>query len=432
MKKLKGYFTLSLLMLLSMSSGNSAPQSPGQGSDGQTGTRERLALGNGAVTLDIDLGRLNGNASAAEESKLETFRFEVGPNSLFTIRVFNDSLRGPEPGSIGLIWKNSSMLPEPLIASSHQLVLEKTPSGEQFDLQLRDGTTGFVFFNVDGDLYEYDAATRSLRIDGGRLLVSEELAKKLGRPADAGSIVGKISISASVYPLEITSFVNGAAQSSVLPAHKGGNATTPEFVPGPDIIVGDMSGLFQAGSAGTQVGLGIGATSCNNGDQPVHFYQMPNPDHSTVSQNFYRMSGGPNNNDRFEQLGFAWVKHTFGADQENACSLGCTPFPNQTELGVGCSDPYLASQNAFQGNTNSGALGSRAWINPFTGAFPSESQAGAAYRPRSYRHIAPGSRGSERPEHHAQSGRDVLHGGAIRLSSGVRLVHGASWAMQHV
>ncbi len=102
----------------------------------------------------------------------------------------------------------------------------------------------------------------------------------------------------------------------------------------------------------------------------MHFYQMPNPDHSVVSQNFYRMSGGANNNDRFEQLGFAWVKHTFGADQENACSLGCTPFPNATELGVGCSDPYLASQNAFQGNTNSGALGSRAWINPFTGAFP--------------------------------------------------------------
>ncbi|HEV2842222.1 MAG TPA: hypothetical protein VGW39_12930, partial [Chthoniobacterales bacterium] len=37
---------------------------------------------------------------------------------------------------------------------------------------------------------------------------------------------------------------------------------------------------------------------------------------------------------------------------------------------VGCSDPYLAGQNGFQGNTNSGALGSRAWINPFTGIFP--------------------------------------------------------------
>jgi hypothetical protein len=115
--------------------------------------------------------------------------------------------------------------------------------------------------------------------------------------------------------------------------------------------------------------LGVGTTSCNNGDQSFHFYQLPNPDHSVVVQNFYRMSGGANNNDRFEQLGYAWVKHTFGANQDNACSLGCNPFPNATELGVGCSDPYLASQNAFQNNTNSGALGSRAWINPFTGAF---------------------------------------------------------------
>ena len=131
-----------------------------------------------------------------------------------------------------------------------------------------------------------------------------------------------------------------------------------------------MSGLQQFGSSAGQVGLATGATSCNNGDQPVHFYQLPNPDHSVVSQNLYRMSGGASNNDRFEQIGQAWVKHTFGASQEDACGFGCTPFPNQTELGVGCSDPYAASQNGFQGNTNSGALGSRAWVNPFTGFFP--------------------------------------------------------------
>jgi hypothetical protein len=113
----------------------------------------------------------------------------------------------------------------------------------------------------------------------------------------------------------------------------------------------------------------MGGTSCNNGDVPVHFYQLPDPDHSVVSQNLYRLSGGPSNNDRMEQIGQAWVKHTFGASQENACSLGCDEFGDDTELGPGCSDPYSASQNAFQGNTNNGALGSRAWVNPFTGAF---------------------------------------------------------------
>ncbi len=90
-----------------------------------------------------------------------------------------------------------------------------------------------------------------------------------------------------------------------------------------------MSGLAQFGSSGTQVGLATGATSCNNGNVPYHFYLLPNPDHSVVSQNFYRMSGGANNNDRFEQLGYAWNKHMFGAAQENACGFGCTEFPDQ-------------------------------------------------------------------------------------------------------
>ena len=81
------------------------------------------------------------------------------------------------------------------------------------------------------------------------------------------------------------------------------------------------------------------------------------------------MSGGASNDDRFEQIGQSWVKHTFGANQDDACGFGCTPAPDSTTLGVGCSDPYSASQNASQGD-HVGALGSRAWVNPFTGAFP--------------------------------------------------------------
>ncbi len=150
-----------------------------------------------------------------------------------------------------------------------------------------------------------------------------------------------------------------------------------------------MNGLQQFGSSGTQVGLATGATSCNNGNVPFHFYLLPNPDHSVVSQNLYRMSGGASNNDRFEQLGYAWNKHTFGAAQEDACGFGCTEFPNQSELGVGCSDPYAASQNAEQDDTPFGALGSRAWINPFTGFFPvsprPENHAGHVHTGTSHR-----------------------------------------------
>jgi hypothetical protein len=371
LKRMLGYFALPLLLLLSNSAGNSAPQLAGRSPDGQTGTQERLIVASGTVVMDLDLDRLKGIRSEAEESKRENVRFEVSPNSFFTIRTFDGVLRDADPGSMELLFRNSTVLPEPLNASSSQLVLERTPSGGAYELVIRDGKTGFVFFNIEGHLYDYDAAAHSLSIQGGRVLVSEELANKLGRPAEAGVVVGEISIATTMYPIEITTVVNGAVQSSVLPPRRSGAPNAPEGagVPGPDIIVGDMPGLAQFGSAAGQVGLGMGGTSCNNGDVPVHFYQLPNPDHSVVTQNLYRLSGGAGNNDRMEQIGQAWVKHTFGASQENACGFGCTPFGDDSELGPGCSDPYSASQNAFQGQTNNGALGSRAWVNAFTGAF---------------------------------------------------------------
>ena len=184
MKKILGYFALPLLLLLSNSSGNSASQSPGKSPNGETGTRERLIVAKGTVTMKVDSNRLKGgDAAAADESKLDTFRFEVSPNSFFTIRRFNDELRGADPGSMELLWGNSAVLPESLNASSRQLVLERTASGGAYELLIRDGKTGFVFFNIEGHLYDYDAAAHSLSINGGRLLVSTEFANKLGRPA---------------------------------------------------------------------------------------------------------------------------------------------------------------------------------------------------------------------------------------------------------
>ncbi|MEY2489850.1 MAG: hypothetical protein QOC70_1792, partial [Verrucomicrobiota bacterium] len=267
MKKILSYFALPLLLLLSNSSGNSASQSPEKSPGGETGTRERLIVATGSVTMNLDLNRLKGRDSATNESKPDTFRFEVSPNSFFTIRLFNNVLRGSDPGSMELLWGNSAALPEPLNASSSQLVLERLPSGGPFELVIRDGKTGFVFFNIEGHLYDYDAAAHSLSINGGRLLVSEDLANKLGRPAEAGVAAGEISIATSVYPIEITTVVNGATRSTILPPR--GGASEGGAVPGPDIVVGDMPGLAQFGSAAGQVGLGMGGTSCNNGSVPV-------------------------------------------------------------------------------------------------------------------------------------------------------------------
>ena len=138
-----------------------------------------------------------------------------------------------------------------------------------------------------------------------------------------------------------------------------------DSVPGPDLLVGDIPTLMQSGSAGTQVGLAIAVTLCNNGDTPVDFLALPNADHPVIAQNLYRMSGGAANDERFEQVGQSWVKHLYFALEQNSCGFGCTPSGNGTHLGVGCSDVESAGSNGNQSD-----LGSRAWVNPFTGVFP--------------------------------------------------------------
>src|SRR5213593_4709312 len=334
--------TLPLVLLFApadMQSGNSAAnKNPSNG--GQSGTLQKMIVASGSVTMDIDVNRLNGISCTT--GKLETLHFAVAPNSFFPILVFNNMLRAPEPGSI-----------------------------ERFDITVRDAMSGFVFFNIEGDLYDYDANAQLLRIQGGRLLISKEFANALGRRVDAGVAVGKISVGAAMQPIEITQLVNGAPKSVTMPPLRGAaGADTPTLVPGPDVIVGEIESVDQMGSAGTQVGLAAGTDSCNNGDQPVDWFQLPNTDHPVVPQNLYRMRGGANNNERFEQVGHSWMKHTFFALEDNVCNLGCNTSGCATgsHLCPGCSDPYTSGLNGDQNQ-----IGSRAWVNPFTGAFPSNA-----------------------------------------------------------
>ena len=94
-------------------------------------------------------------------------------------------------------------------------------------------------------------------------------------------------------------------------------------VPGPDVIVGDLPSVGQAGSSGSFVGLAVGTVSCNPGVVDVNWYGLPDNDHPVVAQNLYRMSGGATNTDRFEQIGQSWLKHTFQVVAEELCNLGC-------------------------------------------------------------------------------------------------------------
>src|SRR5205085_4112824 len=126
--------------------------------------------------------------------------------------------------AMGLITGNAATLPGRLQSSLSQLVSEKLAPDAYFEMAVRDGKTGFVFFNIEGHQYDYDAAAHSFSIKDGKLLISEEFANKLGRPADSGSTVGGISIATTMYPIKITTLLDGAIQSSILPVRAGGDS----------------------------------------------------------------------------------------------------------------------------------------------------------------------------------------------------------------
>jgi hypothetical protein len=341
--------------------------------DAPTGTLQKMIVENGSVTVDLDLNGLNGINSLV--ARPVTLQFAVGANSFLPILVFNDLLRGLEPGSMSLVpveagslASQATRLPLQLGASFNRLAVEKLPSGQGFDLAVRDSNTGFTFFNIEGHQYDYDANAQLLSITNGRLLISKEFAYALGRPSATGEVVGKISIGTAMQPIQIDKLVAGETKSMVMPPMQHAlSPATPTLVPGPDVIVGNVEDVDQMGTEGTQTGFAIGTDSCNNGDQPVDWFALPNTDHPVVPQNLYRMSGGSDNTERFEQIGQSWMKHTFLALEESVCGTcitsGCVTGQH---LCPGCSDPYVSGLN---GDQNS--IGSRAWVNPFNGSFPS-------------------------------------------------------------
>jgi len=231
--------------------------------EGGTGRLQKMIVENGSVTMDLDVNRLNGIKIG--NGKLEQVQFAVATNSFFSILVFNDLLRGPEQGSMALLPQNDAAygFPVSISASLKQLAVEKLPADAAFDLAVRDAKTGFTFFNIEGHQYDYDADAQLLSIHGGRLLISNEFAKGLGRSADAGVAVGHISIGATMQTFEITQLVNGEIKSVVMPPlHGAASGNTPTLVSGPDVIVGDLPQVAQGGND-TLVGVDIGTT-------PVH------------------------------------------------------------------------------------------------------------------------------------------------------------------
>jgi hypothetical protein len=99
----------------------------------------------------------------------------------------------------------------------------------------------------------------------------------------------------------------------------------------------------------------FGTTSCNFGDMEANWGAAGNTSYPVIAQTCYRLKNG-----RFEQIGTAWLKHSFCAVSEPGCG-NCQATPCDT-LGIGCADTYWAGLNAD-------ATAPRSEINAFTGQY---------------------------------------------------------------
>jgi hypothetical protein len=129
---------------------------------------------------------------------------------------------------------------------------------------------------------------------------------------------------------------------------------------GPDVV------SWYAGGGGTGIDMDIyglqdgiqsfafGTTSCNFGDMVADWYDNTNRV-PVIAQTCYRLKDG-----RFEQIGTAWLKHSFCAVSEPGCG-DCQATSCDT-LGIGCADTYWAGLNAD-------AIAPRSAINAHTGYY---------------------------------------------------------------
>lgn len=145
-----------------------------------------------------------------------------------------------------------------------------------------------------------------------------------------------------------------------LDGHADRKKASVRGIVGPDVVdwyaggSGDLD-MEDYGSGDGVYAYAFGTTSCNWGDVPATWGSEGNTSYPVIAQNCYRLKDG-----RFEQIGLAWLKHSFCAVSEPGCG-SCQSTPCST-LGIGCADTYWAGLNAD-------ATAPRSEINAFTGEY---------------------------------------------------------------
>jgi len=347
----------------------------GQTARAQDSIQEVWTSNSGGFELRLDPAALVGvgfvtvdsSSAAAAGDRVNDIEFIVLRESNMQIVVVNDFLGNMLGGELrGLPAFTLHSAGKRVEVASPAVAIRESNDAD-YDFIFRDSATGLRLFELTGGNVDFDARLGLFSMSDALARITADLAAALGVPQAAGRTVGSVSFDGQMRVTERVVLHHGDPVEAELPPDDddGGFETYDDDFPseGPDVIVGELPSLQQFGREGSVVGLAVGTTSCNKGNVELHWYSMPEVDHPVIPMNLYRLK-----DDRFEHIGQSWLKHAFTALQQNACNFGCQSSGTGTLLGVGCSDPYGAGLNSGQNG-----LGSRAWVNPYTGEYPSDA-----------------------------------------------------------
>ena len=359
-------FTLFLLGSFLPPFSTAVADSPTAESHAKKRPSELSAVVDGTLVLNFDPSaladldfRIVARSHDETASTGNSFTFPVAPGS--TLRWHVDSDGVPIITRVDLAACGALLLDRP---GERAVITNPTlrvhPGGVMtLNAVLDDTGTEQPVFDLTSIWIEAPRHSRVLRLVA-ELSLSHLAAERWVDPNAAGKTLGSVTLVADRAAWDQASPLDAACQADAPPfdADAFSSAVASTASVGPDVLVADLQSTVRFDRIGDITAFAIGTTACNIGTQRVDWIAYTNQ-HPVIVQNLFRLK-----EDRFEQVGLAWVKHGFYTVSQSVCSP-CNDPTDGSQLGVGCSDPYSATLNGVQTN-----MSPRSEVNAHTGYFP--------------------------------------------------------------
>ncbi|HRW53678.1 MAG TPA: PQQ-dependent sugar dehydrogenase, partial [Phycisphaerae bacterium] len=318
----------------------------------------------GSVTIEFEANQLNAaglRLVATRKTPTSTHQATLTANGAASI-AFESSGSAVTSTAGGALTLTSDLVIENIEVGTRLpltgLALRLDASNDIAALVLIDTASKATLLRVDPVRAIVDQPMNELSLEGADLIMTADMANRLGVPSLANRSVGRLQ---AHLPL---AWAGGDDPSQTAPggAPRGGNnGTDCNASTGQDVIVGDLYASVSNPASQNINGVwydtySVGTESCNIGDAILTWQGSSGTIHPVIAQNCFRLKDG-----RLEQIGQSWLKHGFAVAWTDGCGCGCTGSPS-TQMNPGCGDPYGATLNNSQGSIRP------KWrVNPTTG-----------------------------------------------------------------